>query len=310
METSPAANRPKGLQGLAILALILAGSGWGLGLPMGKLALREINPAHMVLLRFAVAGLAAAPFALVRRETRALFRSPAVLAAGSLYGLGFLMQFEGLAGVSVTLAALLVGVMPALIAICAKLMGETLNWRVWIGVAAATLGAALIAGKPDGAGTPFGIFLSLASLFVFLGWLVALKRTPKGASVTALPAVIIVVAALTILPIALLLHGVPNLALSPPAWAGIVGQGLFSTLLATAAWQYGSSRVGSATAGVFINIEPLLGATLGVLAFGDQLHLGLAVGGVLILIGSLAVVLGESALPPGTLAHDPPATPG
>jgi drug/metabolite transporter (DMT)-like permease len=85
---------------------------------------------------------------------------------------------------------------------------------------------------------------------------------------------------------------------------------VFSTLLATAAWQYGSSRVGSATAGVFINIEPLLGATLGVLAFGDQLHLGLAVGGVLILIGSLAVVLGESALPPGTLAHDPPATPG
>jgi drug/metabolite transporter (DMT)-like permease len=298
------------MQGLAIFALVLAGSGWGLGLPMGKLALREIDPAQMVLLRFTVAAVAAAPFALARRETRALFRSPAVLAAGSLYGLGFVMQFEGLAGVSVTLAALLVGLMPALIAICAKLMGERLNRLVWIGVVAATLGAALIAGKPQGAGSPFGIFLSLAALFVFLGWLIALKRAPKGPTMMAIPAVIIMVAAATIMPVALLLHGVPQLTLSPAAWAGIVGQGLFSTLLATAAWQYGSSRVGSATAGVFINIEPLLGATLGVMVFGDHLHLGLAVGGALILIGSFVVVLGESATPPGTLAHDPPATPG
>jgi drug/metabolite transporter (DMT)-like permease len=298
------------MQGLAIIALVLAGTGWGVGLPMGKLALREIDPAHMVLLRFAVAGLAAAPFALARRETRALFRSPAVLAAGALYGLGFVMQFEGLAGVSVTLAALLVGVMPALIAICAKLMGERLNRLVWTGVVAATLGAGLIAGRPEGAGSAWGIALSLASLLVFMGWLIALKRTPKGPTAMSIPAVVIVVAALTILPVSLLLHGPPKLSLSPAAWAGIVGQGLFSTLVATAAWQYGSSRVGSATAGVFINIEPLLGATLGVLLFGDRLHLGLAIGGALILIGSFVVVLGESATPAGSLAHDPPATPG
>jgi drug/metabolite transporter (DMT)-like permease len=168
----------------------------------------------------------------------------------------------------------------------------------------------LIAGKPDGAGTPWGIALSLASLFVFLGWLIALKRTPKGPETVLMPAVIIVIAALTILPVALLLHGAPKLALSPVAWAGIVGQGLISTLLTTVAWQYGSSRVGSATAGVFINIEPMLGSVLGVLLFGDHLHLGLLIGGAMILIGSFVVVLGESATPPGTLAHDAPATPG
>jgi len=300
----------RNLQGLAIFALVLAGSGWGVGLPLGKLALREIDPAHMVLLRFMVAALAAAPFALARRETRALFRAPAVLASGALYGLGFVVQFEGLAHVSVALAALLVGVMPALIALCARLMGERLNRLVWAGVVAATLGAALIAGKPDGAGTPFGIALSLASLLLFLGWLVLMKHTPKAPSALSIPAVTIVIAALTILPVALLLHGAPRLSLSPTAWGGVIGQGLFSTLLATAAWQYGSSRVGSATAGVFINIEPLLGATLGVLLFGDRLHLGLVGGGAMILVGSFVVVLGESANPPGALAHDPPATPG
>jgi drug/metabolite transporter (DMT)-like permease len=79
--------------------------------------------------------------------------------------------------------------------------------------------------------------------------------------------------------------------------------------LATAAWQYGATRVGSATAGVFINIEPLLGATLGVLVFGDRLTLGLSAGGALILAGSLVVVLGERAAGAQGLAHDAPATP-
>lgn len=297
------------MPGLAILALVVAGACWGVGFPMGKLALQEMPAAHMVLLRFAVAAIAAAPFALARRETRALFRSWPVIIAGVAYGLGFLMQFEGLARVRITLAALLVGAMPALIAVCARLMGERLNRLVWIGVAAATGGAALIAGRPDGAGSPFGIALSLLSLLVFLAWLVALKRTPEAPTPMAVPAVTIVIAALTILPLALLLHGAPKLAVSPQAWAGVVGQGLLSTLLATAAWQFGASRVGSATAGVFINIEPLLGATLGVALFGDRLTWGLAVGGAMILIGSLVVVLGERAAGAEGLAHDTPATP-
>ena len=296
------------MQSLAILALVAAGACWGLGFPLGKLALREMDAAHLVLLRFTVAALAAAPFAFGRAEARALFRSPPVIAAGALYGVAFLVQFEGLMGVSVTLAALLVGVMPALIAVCARLMGERLTRLSWTGVIAATLGAALIAGRPAGAGSPLGIALSLLSLVVFLGWLLVLKRAPEPRAPLAVPAVTIVVAALTILPLAWLLHGPPKLALSPLAWSGVLGQGLLSTLLATAAWQYGASRVGSATSGVFINIEPLLGAVLGVLLFGDRMTLGLALGGAMILLGSLTVVLGERQAVLA-LAHDAPATP-
>jgi len=288
----------------AIFALILAGVCWGVGFPLGKLAMRELSAAHMVLLRFAVAAAAALPFAL-GREARRLFRAPTVLAGGACYGLAFLMQFEGLARVSVVLAALLVGAMPALIAVCARLLGEKVTPLSWAGVAAATLGAGVIAGKPSGAGSALGVALSLLSLVIFLGWLLTLRRVPKGAPAWAVPAVTVVVAAVVILPVALLLHGVPALRLSPPVWGALAGQGLLSTLLATAAWQFGAARVGSATAGVFINIEPLLGATLGVLMFGDRLTAGLAVGGAMILAGSFAVVLGERAQPASDLAHNP-----
>jgi len=61
---------------LAFLALAMAGLFWGLGFPLGKLALREVQPAHMVALRFLVASIVALPFALANAETRALFRSP------------------------------------------------------------------------------------------------------------------------------------------------------------------------------------------------------------------------------------------
>jgi drug/metabolite transporter (DMT)-like permease len=297
------------LQPLAIAALITAGAAWGVGLPLGKLALGEMDAAHMVLFRFAVAALAASPFVLARPAERALFRSPAVIVAGMAYGLAFVMQFEGLARVSVAMGALLVGAMPALIAVCARLLGEPVSRLSWAGVAAATLGAAVIAGKPQGAGSLLGVALSLASLLVFLVWILALRRAPQGPTPLAVPSATMIIGALTILPVAVLLHGPPSLAASPAAWSAIVAQGLICTLLATVAWQYGAARVGSATAGVFINIEPLLGSALGVVFFHDRLTAALAIGGVLIIAGSFAVVLGERGHPATDLAHAP-ATPG
>jgi drug/metabolite transporter (DMT)-like permease len=293
---------------LPYFALGLAGACWSLGFPLGKVALQEMSAPHLILLRFAIAGLIALPFAVGSARARALFRSPAVLAAGALYGVAFLVQFEGLARTSVALSALLVGAMPALIAIAAFALREPVSRTTWAGVAAATAGAAVIAGKPGAAGTPFGVFLCLLALLVFLGWLLVLRRAPKGADPLSVTAVTMVVAAVTVLPIALLMEGPPDLQLSAGAWWGVAGQAVLATCLATAAWQWGSARVSSASAGVFINIEPLMGAVIGVAAFGDPLTLALGAGGLLIIGGSLAVVLGER----GTAARDlidPPPTP-
>lgn len=297
------------MKSFAFVALALAGVCWGLGFPTGKLILSETDAAHMVLLRFLVAALAAAPFALRRREVRALFASPVVLLSGVLYGVAFLVQFEGLAHVSVTVAALLVGAMPALIAVSARVLGEQVSKASWAGVAAATLGAALIAGKPDGASSPLGVALSIAALFIFLAWLLTLRRAPEAPNAMAIPAVSIMVAAATILPIAVVMHGPPKLDLSAPVWAAILAQGVLATLLATAAWQFGAARVGAASAGVFINIEPLMGAACGVLLFGDHLTAPLLAGGLLIIGGSFAVVLGERKAQAGELQATVPPTP-
>jgi drug/metabolite transporter (DMT)-like permease len=290
--SAPAGAGGTGGKALAFAALTVAGLGWSLGFPLGKLAMREISPAHTILMRFVIASAFALPFAL-GPEARRLFRSPTVLLTGLFYGVAFLVQFEGLAGVTVSLAALLVGAMPALVAIAAWALGERVSRLSWAGVAGATAGAALLAGKPGGAGTPLGIALSLLSLLIFLAWLLTLKRVPVTRSPLAVPSVTLLVATAVVLPIAWALHGPPRLDLSATAWGGLIGQGLLATFVATAAWQFGAARVGSASAGVFINIEPLVGALIGIILFDDPAGVGLVAGGLLIVAGSIAVVLGE-----------------
>ena len=279
---------------LAFLLLLAAGVFWGMGFPLGKVALGETDAAHMVLWRFVFASVIALPFALRRPEARALFRSPVVIACGVIYALAFEVQNEGLARSSVSLAALLVGAMPALIAVAARVLGEPVSRLSWAGVAAATAGAALIAGRPQGAATPMGVALSVVALFLFITWLMILRRAPKPPDAMAMPAVTVVISAATLVPLSFLLHGPPRLDLSPTVWTAMVAQGIFCTFLATAAWQFGAPRVGHARAGVFVNIEPLMGAIIGVTLFGDRLTWGLGVGGLCIIAGSLIVVLGEA----------------
>lgn len=289
---------------LAYIALVLAGIFWALGFPFGKLALGELSAAHLILLRFVVAAIVALPFAVRSREARGLFRSPSVLIAGFLYGIAFLVQFEGLARSTVTLAALLVGAMPALVAISARLLGETVSRLSWIGVGAATLGAALIAGKPGGAGTPLGIALMLTALLLFLGWIHAARRAPTLADPLAVPSATLVIAMLILLPITVVLHGLPPLHLGLPTLGSVAAAGLFSTFLATVFWQFGSPKVGQTVAGVFINLEPLVGVVIGITLFGDPAGLALVAGGVLIVVGSVVTVLGENTPVTPTLPID------
>ncbi len=290
-------------------ALFGSGLCWGLGLPLGKLALAETGASHMILLRFVVAGIACAPLVLGSSAGRRLMVKPAVLLSGASYAVGFLLQFEGLARSDVAVAALLVGVMPALIAVSAAVMGERVGALAWVGIVAATLGAMLIAGRPGPGVTPLGIGLCLGSLPVFLIWLHAARIAGAGADPVQIAAASIVVAALVLVVLVPLLHGPPRLALSPLAWTGIVGQGLLSTVAATLCWQLGAPRVSTAAAGVFINVEPVIGSGLGVALFHDRLTLLVVLGGLMILAGSLTVVLYERRRPEGVAAAQDAITP-
>lgn len=281
------------MHGRPYLLLTLAGVSWGLGFPLAELSLVEVKPGPLMLLRFLAASAVCLPVALRSRRSRAAFRDPWTWVSGAVYGPAFILQFEGLAHASVTLAALMVGLLPALVAFVAPLIGERVTRTGWAGVAAATCGAVLIAAKPGAAGTPLGVALLGASMAAYVVWLLVLRRVRPNADLLAAPCAMICVSTLFLAAVVLPLYGPPPIHLSARAWAGVWGMGLLCTAVATVAWQLGAAQVASTTAGVFVNIEPVVGSLLGVFAFGDRATPALVAGGVLIVAGSCVTVLGE-----------------
>jgi hypothetical protein len=139
------------------LLLSLAGIGWGFGFPTGKIALQALAWPHVVTLRLGLAALIALPYALASAEGRRVLRADRwAWLAGSLNWLGYIVQYAGLARLTVSLSAVLVGLLPALIAAASILWGEKVSSAGWLGVAAASAGAAII-GAGAGARRRIGV---------------------------------------------------------------------------------------------------------------------------------------------------------
>lgn len=275
------------------LALVVAGISWGVGFPLAKLTLTELGAAHMILARFIIASCLALPLILRTPESRKALADPRVILAGAVYGPAFLIQFEGVARATVSISALLVGAMPILVATAARVFLHEKVTRVgWAGIFTATAGAALLAGRPVGS-SGLGVALILVSLVLCLGWIFSLRRTAGHLDPIAASCSAVVIATLVDLPIVVLIYGLPNLELSPVAWGGLIGQGAVSTVLALVTWQVGATHVPAATAGVFLNLEPLVGAMIGILFFNEALTLSVVAGGAAILLGSTLVALGR-----------------
>ena len=71
--------------------------------------------------------------------------------------------------------------------------------------------------------------------------------------------------------------------ISPRVWLAVVAQGLLCTTAAFLLWNWGLARVPAARAGVFLNLEPLVGTLLGVFVLGESLGILGILGGGLIL---------------------------
>jgi len=290
----------------AVAALIAAGLLWGTTVPLSKLALQWLSPGWLTVMRF---GLAAAVLLAVARrrghgqaqpsaqgsarqsaQQSALRQAftPAVVAAGALgYGGSVMVQNAGIGRTSVTHAALLIGAVPVLVAIIAAVWYRAVARPVaWFGFAVSLGGVGLVTtGGGGGGATMAGDGLVLVSLLLSATVTVAQGRLLAGRDPVAVTAVQFLGAALASLPIAVVAEGVP----AAPAGAGVVlavvALALAGTLAPFTLFAFGQSRVSAEVAGAFLNLEPLVGAIAGVVAFGDPAGLVQVAGGLAILAG-------------------------
>jgi drug/metabolite transporter (DMT)-like permease len=292
-------------------ACFVAGCIWGTGFYFGRLALNEMSVEYMVLYRFLFACVGLLPlvvthwgrFRLTSSERRLM-----LLCAFLCTPVQFLLQFHGLALTTVSHASLMVGAMPVLLAGAAVLFAhERLDWFGWVALCASTAGAALVVlGGSHGPSTHgqqpslAGDLLVIVSLVAALASILLTKRlmrTHSPAVVTAyatfsgtLMLAVWVLGPWLLSPLTHVQAAPPPLArISHTAWIALAISGLLCTATTTFLWNWGIHHVPASRAGVFMNIEPAIGAWLGVKLLGERLGPYAWVGGVLILGAAVAL---------------------
>jgi O-acetylserine/cysteine efflux transporter len=312
----------------AILALTAAGALWGLTVPLSKLGLDWLGAGWLAFARFA---LAAPLLALVVRRRLREALTPAVVAVGAAgYGGVILLQNAGIERTSVSHAALIVGAVPVLVAVFAAAAARAPTWRAsdgrashgrasagrtsagrapaglgaWVGSLVALAGVGLVAGA-GGAGTSIvGDVLVLLSVTGSAAFIVLQPSLLAGRDAAAVTAVQLGAGALVALPVALAVEGAPPAPAAAGPVVAVLALALLGTLLAFWLFAWAQARVPAELAGAFVNLEPLVGALTGAVAFHDAFGPLQAAGGVAILIG---IALGALPRPPRRLPLDRPA---
>ena len=273
----------------AVAALTAAGVAWGTSVPLSKEALSWLPPGWLVLARFGLAALVLL-VTVDRAALRAALRWQ-VLAWGAA-GLGgsVLIQNAGLARTSVTHAALLIGAGPVLVAVIAAAWHRKVARPVaWAGFTISLGGVAVVAFGQGGGATGAGDALVLVSVLIASAVTVAQGRLFEGRDPVAVTAVQFLGAAIAAIPVAICTAGMPP---APPAGGAgvlavlaVVGLAVVGTLAPFTLFAYGQHKVSTEVAGAFLNLEPLVGALVGVVAFGDPAGLRLLAAGAAILGG-------------------------
>jgi drug/metabolite transporter (DMT)-like permease len=195
----------------------------------------------------------------------------------------------------------IIGVVPMIAALIAAGMRQARTGALaWAGYGLALVGITLIAGHGGAGSSDMGDALVLSSATVSALFIVLQPRLLEGRDVAAVTAVQFGAGALAALPFALLHDGLSFVAgptTSEPALA-LAALAVVGTLLPFWLFARGQVHVSPTLAGAFVNLEPLVGALVGWVAFGNAAGLAQFAGATAVL-GGVAL----SALPEGATAR-------
>ena len=248
----------------------------------------------MVLYRFLFAIVPMLPL-LITHPPKFNRKEWAVLLAASFLGvpIQFLLQFYGLSLTTVSHAALMVGMMPVLLAAGATMWAhEHMDMVGWLALAGSTCGAALIAlGHVNGGGSSLaGDLCVVLSLAIALFWILSNKQLMERHSAITVTVYGQAVGTVMLMMWVPLQYGMPPIAgVSWKAWAALIASGVLCTATTTLLWNYGLTQVPASQAGILLNMEPLMGSVLGVIVLGERLGPSAWAGGGLILASAVTL---------------------
>ncbi len=265
---------------------------WGSTFFMLKGTIERIPVADFLGLRFLIAAVAVtllAPTAIGRLSSQERRWG---LALGVIYGLGQLLQTEGLRTTSASVSGFLTGTYVVFTPLLAALvLRSRIRRATWAAVALSSVGLGVLSLK--GVAVGGGEALTLASAALYAGHIVGLGRYSRPGSALGLTVV-----QLWAVAVVCLAGAVPG-GLTVPSTGQDVAVLLYMALVAGAAalvmQTWAQSRLSAERAAIIMTMEPVWAAAFAVGFGGEALGPRLLIGGGLVLAAMYFVELGPRA---------------
>jgi len=289
----------------AYLLLVAANLVYATSYAATRLVLDDVPPALLGLVRLVVGGAIVVAVARLVEPTAAAPGRADARRMAWMGVCGFAAPFAfgnwGLTDSTATNAALLIIVEPvAIIALGPAVLGEALTRREAAGAGLALLGAIVVVvngipGVTHGVAPHWrGDLLLVLSGLAYASYTLLGRAVLRRHSALAVTARSIVWGAIAMAPLAAIewLAGA-----RPRVDARGVGGALYLAIVITAlgylVWNWGLGRVGAPRAAIFVTLQPIAGAVLGVLLLREPLTAFTLAGGVLIVAGLWLTVTGR-----------------
>lgn len=277
--------------------LLLLGAFWGGSFFFARIAVAEIKPLTLVLLRVSIATIVLQIYLATRGPSFALARPHWKLLL--LLGLTnnvipFSLIFAGQTALGAGLAAVLNATTPFWTIIVANMMtnDEKLSWNKVAGVCLGIAGTAVMIGPGIVAGIGGPIWAKLALIGAAVSYALALMvaRRFKGVPSTVVATGQLTASTVMMIPVALLAAGVPALgSVTPGVWAAVFGLALLSTALGYLLYFKLIERSGATNASLVTLIAPMSAILLGATFLGERLEWFEVGGMALIALGLLTI---------------------
>lgn len=283
----------------AALALFLAIVIWASNSIMVKVVLREITPLTLTWLRFLLAALFYVPFALATwKSAPGYSRREWMLLVGAgiaLVPMFSLTLYWALTYTSVANTALVRMTEPAWVLLLgAAFLGERATGRQMAGLALALVGTAalvLLGRQPSVSGDHhmLGMAFMVANSLAWVGYILCAKDLLRRHRVT----LVTIHAALAGSAVLFLVTGPTHaamvareaMAMSPFAWALVIGMALVVTIGSNQLFSYGLQRTTAGAAAAYSYLTPVLAAVLAWLILGEPITTVVVVCGLMIALG-------------------------
>jgi drug/metabolite transporter (DMT)-like permease len=276
-------------RGQGALCLAIAVTIWGSTLVITQGAMQSFGPLTLVVLRFAIAFVALLPLAWRKGfRWRDLVRPESLLLGLTGIALFYSLQNVALVYTSAASASLILAGIPILTALLdAWLRRQRLRAGQWLGIGLAVIGTALVSGFGDGSGASrplLGNLLMVGAVLAWSAYTLLLKRAPQRDALL-ITAGSFGAGMVMVLPFAI--AEVARAGMPQPSTLGVVALvylSLISSALTMWLWAKGVQVLEASTATTFVNLMPVIGLLIALLA-GDRLAPLQAAGGLLALAG-------------------------